>query len=408
MSSTAEPRGLHEFFAQAVVRWPDAVAVDVPPAASRPGRETLTYAELKHESELLAGVVNLAVGRGAVAAIMLGRTTPRLYVAQLAVLTAAAAYVCVDPAFPDDQVTHILSDSRARALLTDAAGAERAAGIGYPGPIIRVDLPLTTPALPLPKPPGPDDVAYIIYTSGTHRPAQGRDDRAPGRREPGRRRRAGIRPRPRRPGGTGVFAGLRLLGRGDLDGAGHRRHRGRRWTTRPRGWARTWCPGCATSASRCSARRRPCCVPPAARIRARNCRTCGCSTSAARPLPRRRRRAVGARPPHGQRLRPDGVHGHVHARRTSCPASPSPSANPCRACGPGSSTTGWNPLSRARQGELCMGGAGLALGYLNQPELTTREVRRPSANSAGSTARATSCTPSRTAPSSTTGESTRR
>ena len=167
MSSTAEPRVLHEFFAQAAVRWPDAVAVDVPPAASRPHRETLTYAELKHESELLAGVVNLAVGRGAVAAIMLGRTTPRLYVAQLAVLRAAAAYVCVDPAFPDDQVTHILSDSKARALLTDAPGAERAAQIGYPGPIIRVDLPLTTPALPLPKPPSPDAVAYLIYTSGS-------------------------------------------------------------------------------------------------------------------------------------------------------------------------------------------------------------------------------------------------
>lgn len=173
MSSTAErprvgrPTALHDFFVQAAVRWPDAVAVDVPPAASRPQRDTLTYAELKHESELLAGVVHLAVGRGAVAAIMLGRTTPRLYVAQLAVLRSAAAYVCVDPAFPDDQVTHILSDSHARALLTDAAGAERAAQIGYPGPVIRVDLPLTTPALPLPEPPGPDDVAYIIYTSGS-------------------------------------------------------------------------------------------------------------------------------------------------------------------------------------------------------------------------------------------------
>ncbi|QUQ72196.1 non-ribosomal peptide synthetase [Kutzneria sp. CA-103260] len=167
MSSTADPTVLPEFLARAAERWPDAVAVDVPPSASRPNRDTLTYAELKHESELLAGVVHLAVGRGAVAAIMLGRTTPRLYVAQMAVLRAAAAYVCVDPAFPDDQVTHILSDSKARALLTDAAGAERAAQIGYPGPIIRVDLPLTTPALPLPEPPGPDAVAYIIYTSGS-------------------------------------------------------------------------------------------------------------------------------------------------------------------------------------------------------------------------------------------------
>ncbi|MFI9386035.1 amino acid adenylation domain-containing protein [Kutzneria sp. NPDC052558] len=167
MSSTADPAILPDFLARAAQRWPDATAVDVPPAASRPNRETLTYAELKHESELLAGVVHLAVGRGSVAAIMLGRTTPRLYVAQLAVLRAAAAYVCVDPAFPDDQVTHILSDSRARALLTDAAGAERATQIGYPGPIIRVDLPLTTPALPLPEPPAPGDVAYIIYTSGS-------------------------------------------------------------------------------------------------------------------------------------------------------------------------------------------------------------------------------------------------
>jgi non-ribosomal peptide synthetase-like protein len=163
---TGSPAVLHEFFERSVRRFPDAVAVDVPPADGR-SRRTISYAELQREAEQLARAVHMAVGRGGVVAVLLRRTTERLYAAQLAVLRSASGYVCVDPAFPDDQMAHILADSSAGALLTDAEGAERASRIGYPGPIIRVDRPLDSSVAELPAPPNPDDVAYLIYTSGS-------------------------------------------------------------------------------------------------------------------------------------------------------------------------------------------------------------------------------------------------
>jgi non-ribosomal peptide synthetase-like protein len=164
---TNQPSGLCEFFENSARRWPEAIAVDVPPATGRPQRTTLTYAELKQESDLLAGMLHRVAGQGGVTAIMLNRTTERLYVAQLAVLRSASAYVCVDPSFPDDQLSHILSDSSAGVLLTDTAGAERAERIGYRGPVISVDRPLDPTPAPLPAPPAPEDTAYIIYTSGS-------------------------------------------------------------------------------------------------------------------------------------------------------------------------------------------------------------------------------------------------
>ncbi|AHH99336.1 non-ribosomal peptide synthetase [Kutzneria albida] len=164
---TSSPAVLSEFFEDSARRWPGALAVDVPPASDRPQRQTLTYAELKRDSDLLAGMVRAASGQGRVTAILLGRTTPRLYAAQLAVLRAGSAYVCVDPSFPDDQFAHILRDSAAGALITDEVGAQRAARVGYGGPVIRADLPLLPVAAPLPPHPEPEDLAYLIYTSGS-------------------------------------------------------------------------------------------------------------------------------------------------------------------------------------------------------------------------------------------------
>ena len=164
-----KPSLLYEFFDRSASRWPDAVAVEVPPGSGRPTRRRISYAELKRESDLLASAVHLAVGGGRVDVILLPRTCERFYAAQLAVLKSGSAFVCVDPAFPDEQLRHFLHDCDASALLTDAEGARRAMRVGYAGKIVRVDSGLEAPRAHTPQlpPPTPDSAAYIIYTSGT-------------------------------------------------------------------------------------------------------------------------------------------------------------------------------------------------------------------------------------------------
>ncbi|MGE5759038.1 MAG: AMP-binding protein, partial [Gemmatimonadota bacterium] len=162
---------LQDFFDRSALAQPDAIAVEVPPAAARPQRRRITYGELKRRSDVLAGRIRDSVAESSVVAVLLPRTTELLYVAQLAVLKSGAAFLCIDPAFPREHVRHILDDAQVAVLLTDAEGFERGRQMGYSGSIIRVDSPAVTsdetpPCSPSP-PQSPDAAAYVIYTSGT-------------------------------------------------------------------------------------------------------------------------------------------------------------------------------------------------------------------------------------------------
>jgi non-ribosomal peptide synthetase-like protein len=161
-------RSLPLFFEQAVARWPDAVAVDVPPGTGRLERQTITYTQLHQRAARLAAAIHDAVGAAErVVAILLPRTSALPYLAQLAVLTSGSAHVCIDVAFPDRQLSEILRDSRAALLLTDGHGARRARQTGYAGPVMRLDQPLPPSTGRLPRPAAPEGIAYLIYTSGT-------------------------------------------------------------------------------------------------------------------------------------------------------------------------------------------------------------------------------------------------
>ncbi|WP_205660921.1 non-ribosomal peptide synthetase [Amycolatopsis vastitatis] len=163
---SAGPALLHHFFEESARRRPDAIALDVPPSGGRP-RRTATYRELHRRSAAAARVVQQAVRRPGIVAILLSRTTEDLYLAQLGVLRAGSAYVCVDPSFPDEQVAHILGDAAPALLVTDRAGQERAVRAGYTGAVQRVDGPAEPAARPVIAPAAPPGLAYVIYTSGT-------------------------------------------------------------------------------------------------------------------------------------------------------------------------------------------------------------------------------------------------
>ncbi len=171
-SSGAPPRLLQACFEAAAARWPDGLAVDVPPGPGRALRQTATYAELAARAHTLAALLRPRLTRDAIVALHLSRDTPDLYAAQLAVLFAGGAWTCIDPAFPDDQVQAILDDAAPAAVLADAAGVARLRAL-RPGTDLVVDtaayLAVTPAAAPLAPAPWQDDqsLAYLIYTSGT-------------------------------------------------------------------------------------------------------------------------------------------------------------------------------------------------------------------------------------------------
>ena len=166
---------LHELFEATAARFPDRIAIDLPPGPGRPHRAQLPYAALLARAQLLAARIAPVAADDAVVAILLGRDTVELYVAQLAVLLAGAAFTCLDPAFPDDHLRGVVADARPVALLTTAAGRERlqAAGITLP---VCVDPTTSDDAVIVPArstdgaptTAGADAaLAYVIYTSGT-------------------------------------------------------------------------------------------------------------------------------------------------------------------------------------------------------------------------------------------------
>jgi non-ribosomal peptide synthetase-like protein len=167
------PSLLQDFFEVAAARWPDRIAVEIPPGRGRPERRTVTYAELKREADRICQSLRPAVSGESIVAILLPRTTELLCAAQLGVLKAGAAHLSLDPAFPDGHLATILADSGAVALVTDAAGRERAGRAGFSVPHL-VDAPAearprgrAAPSVGSPRWLAPQCLAYAVYTSGT-------------------------------------------------------------------------------------------------------------------------------------------------------------------------------------------------------------------------------------------------
>ena len=161
---------LTELFASAVARHRDRPAIDVPPGRDRTHRTIVRFGELAAMATAVqARLQPLVTGEG-LCVVLLPRTTPWLQAAQLGVLQAGAAHVCLDATFPDAHLRHVVRDAKPVAIVTDAASAPRFAGLGVP----IVEVPITpivgAPAAARPAAPswlGPRSLAYAIYTSGT-------------------------------------------------------------------------------------------------------------------------------------------------------------------------------------------------------------------------------------------------
>ncbi|MFG2115838.1 amino acid adenylation domain-containing protein [Streptomyces sp. NPDC048718] len=161
------PGTLHTWFERQAGLRGDAVAVSGPD-----GR--LTFRELERDANRLAHHLrSLGVGPEVPVAVRLERTTT-LVTALLAVLKAGGAYVPVDPASPAERQAFMLADAGAAVLVTDRTGAVD--GIDGVGGAVHTVLtgPGGTDVSGRPDEAPADgggavaaNLAYVIYTSGS-------------------------------------------------------------------------------------------------------------------------------------------------------------------------------------------------------------------------------------------------
>ena len=154
---------LCEVFAQSVGARPDK-PVMITPA----GR--LSYADVDAQATALArGLLRRGVGPGEVVGLWLPRGSEVL-VAQLAIAKTGAAWLPFDADAPIDRIAVCLADAEAKLLLTSSACANKARGkIGCPlaAAADLIDPADATPVDARALGARPDDPAYMIYTSGS-------------------------------------------------------------------------------------------------------------------------------------------------------------------------------------------------------------------------------------------------
>ncbi|MFP4409895.1 amino acid adenylation domain-containing protein [Coleofasciculus sp.] len=153
---------IHQLFEAQVLKSPDAVAVVFE-------QEQLTYRELNARSNQLAHhLKQLGGGLEVLVGIYIERSLEML-VGLLGILKAGCAYVPLDPAYPQERLDHILSDSQIPILLTQQKFIADLSE--YQGNIVCLDTDwkvISEQSLENPcNYVTPNNLAYVIYTSGS-------------------------------------------------------------------------------------------------------------------------------------------------------------------------------------------------------------------------------------------------
>jgi amino acid adenylation domain-containing protein/non-ribosomal peptide synthase protein (TIGR01720 family) len=155
-------RCVHELFEEQVVVSGNAVAVTS-------NRQDLTYAELNARSNQVAHWLKRhGIRAGSLVGLCVERS-PEMLVAMLGILKAGGAYVPIDSEYPDTRVRYILEDTKLETVLTQERLLERLSRLKSG---VRCDA-LESPDLMHESRENPnipsdaENLAYVIYTSGS-------------------------------------------------------------------------------------------------------------------------------------------------------------------------------------------------------------------------------------------------
>ncbi len=158
-------RAVHELFAAQAAARPDAIAL----VGTAAGAHALSYAEMNRQADRLADRLRaLGVGPEVRVAICLERGV-ELVVAIFAVLKSGGAYVPLDPDYPADRLAWMVADAAPKVVIA-GPGASRHPGLAAGLPLIALDeagLAGEPPAASPPPVAGLESAAYVIYTSGS-------------------------------------------------------------------------------------------------------------------------------------------------------------------------------------------------------------------------------------------------
>jgi amino acid adenylation domain-containing protein/non-ribosomal peptide synthase protein (TIGR01720 family) len=161
-SEYAKDKRIHELFEERAETAPDSVAVVC-------GHERITYGELNRRANLLAHYLRArGVGPEVVVGVCIDRSV-EMVVGLLGILKAGGAYLPIEPEYPAERIAHILEDAQAPALLAKESLTKL---LPYqPQTVIYLDreereIEESNPDDPRVEMTG-RNLAYVIYTSGS-------------------------------------------------------------------------------------------------------------------------------------------------------------------------------------------------------------------------------------------------
>lgn len=136
---------VHSLFEEQVARTPNKTAVIACDA-------TLTYKELDDRANQIAnGLIESGVVPGDIVAFMLPRTS-NLIATMFGILKTGAAYLPVDPDYPEERISYMLEDSKAKLCVTAPTVESWLQSNAVNAPVIQMSS---------------SSICYCIYTSGS-------------------------------------------------------------------------------------------------------------------------------------------------------------------------------------------------------------------------------------------------
>ncbi len=156
------PVCLHDLVDAQVDRTPDAIAVIH-------GTERLTYRELDRRANRMGNLLqSLGVGPETLVGVCLERSID-MVVVLLGILKAGGAYVPLDPAYPRERLSAILTDSRAQVVVTDRRSRDLLPK--HEAREVLLDEERSPSDRSSDERPrggvGPGNLAYVLFTSGS-------------------------------------------------------------------------------------------------------------------------------------------------------------------------------------------------------------------------------------------------